>query len=231
MNGFNATPGFGVEGVVKQQKVSVSRDKDATCKVELDGELVGTITVNDKVRSEAKKTIDGLQKANIEVYMLSGDRQQNATAVATELGIRTSNVHAEASPEDKSRFINSIPKPNIMIGDGINDAAALASADVGIAIASGTNVAIDSASIVIPSNQIQSTIITIDIARKTLKAIKQNLFFAFMYNTAAIPLAAFGLLGPHGPLIAAIAMGCSDITVIGNALRLKNKLRKLNRTH
>ena len=117
-----------------------------------------------------------------------------------------------------------------MVGDGINDAAALASADVGIAIASGTNVAIESASIVIPSNQIQTTIVTIDIARKTLKAIKQNLFFAFMYNTAAIPLAAFGLLGSHGPLIAAIAMGCSDITVIGNAVRLKHKLRKLRRT-
>ncbi|MEE2819462.1 MAG: heavy metal translocating P-type ATPase [Planctomycetota bacterium] len=227
---FNATPGVGVEGMLEQQKISVSRDLAATCKVELDGNLVGTITVNDKVRSEAKETIEALQESNIEVHMLSGDRLQNANAVAKELGIHERNVHAEASPEDKSKIIASIPKPNIMIGDGINDAAALASADVGIAIASGTNVAIDSASIVIPSNQIQSITVTIEIARKTLKAIKQNLFFAFMYNTAAIPLAAFGLLGPHGPLIAAVAMGCSDITVIGNAVRLKHKLRKLRRT-
>ena len=227
---FNATPGIGVEGVVDQQKISVLRDKDATCRVELNGTLVGTITVNDKVRDEAKSTIAELQNANIEVHMLSGDRIQNAKAVASELGIHERNVHAEASPEDKSKIIDSISKPNIMVGDGINDAAALASADVGIAIASGTNVAIESASIVIPSNQIQTTIVTIDIARKTLKAIKQNLFFAFMYNTAAIPLAAFGLLGSHGPLIAAIAMGCSDITVIGNAVRLKHKLRKLRRT-
>ncbi len=227
---FDATPGVGVEGMIGQQKVSVSRDKAASCKIELDDILIGTISVNDKVRSEAKKTIKALHDANIEVHMLSGDRLQNATEVAAELGIHERNVHAEASPEDKSTIIASIPKPNIMVGDGINDAAALASADVGIAIASGTNVAIDSASIVIPSNQIQSTIVTIEIARKTLKAIKQNLFFAFMYNTAAIPLAAFGLLGPHGPLIAAIAMGCSDITVIGNAIRLKQKLRKLRRT-
>ncbi len=227
---FVATPGVGVQGTTQDGNVSVMRDEAATCRVEVDGVLYGTITVNDKVREEAKKTVQQLQQSNIDVHMLSGDRLQNAKAVASELGIPESNVHAEASPEDKSNIIASIPKPNIMVGDGINDAAALASADVGIAIASGTNVAIESASIVIPSNQIQSTIVTIDIARKTLKAIKQNLFFAFMYNTAAIPLAAFGLLGPHGPLIAAIAMGCSDITVIGNAIRLKHTLRKLRRT-
>ena len=114
----------------------------------------------------------------------------------------------------------------MMVGDCINDAAALAAADIGVAIASGTNVAIESASIVIPGDSIEATTEAVWIARVTRSTIKQNLFFAFMYNCAAIPLAAFGLLGPHGPLIAAAAMGFSDITVIGNAIRLKHRLRK-----
>ncbi len=111
-----------------------------------------------------------------------------------------------------------------MIGDGINDAAALASADLGIALASGTTIAIESADVVIPSQRVVAVPETIELARATLATIKQNLWFAFMYNVAAIPAAALGLLGPHGPLIAAAAMGASDITVIGNALRLKHHL-------
>jgi Cu+-exporting ATPase len=118
-----------------------------------------------------------------------------------------------------------------MVGDGINDAAALAASDVGVAIASGTNVAMESASVIIPSDSIESTVETVSIARDTLKTIKQNLVFAFMYNVAAIPLAALGILGPHGPIIAAAAMGLSDITVIGNAILLKRKLgrRRISR--
>jgi Cu+-exporting ATPase len=114
----------------------------------------------------------------------------------------------------------------MMVGDGINDAAALAASDVGVAIASGTNVAMESASIIIPADNIEATAESVHIAKDTLTTIKQNLVFAFMYNVAAIPLAAFGVLGTHGPLIAAAAMGFSDITVIGNAIRLKHKLRK-----
>jgi Cu+-exporting ATPase len=114
----------------------------------------------------------------------------------------------------------------IMIGDGINDAAALAQADLGIALASGTNITIESADVVIPSDRVMAVPQTIYIARQTLGTIKQNLFFAFFYNAIAIPVAAFGLLGTIGPLVAAAAMGVSDITVIGNAIRLKRRLSR-----
>jgi len=114
-----------------------------------------------------------------------------------------------------------------MVGDGINDAAALAQADLGIALASGTNIAIESADIVIPSDHVHAIPETIQLARLTLSTIKQNLLFAFLYNSLAIPIAALGLLGMRGPLISSIAMCFSDITGVGNALRLKAKLTRL----
>ena len=223
---FEATAGHGVSGIVDGKQVSVLRDDAATCKIELDGVTIGRITVTDEVRPDAKRTVSELQALGISVHMLSGDRVETAQTVALQVGINESNVHAEASPEDKTEIVSSLPRPSMMVGDGINDAAALASSDVGVAIASGTNVAMESASIIIPADTIESTVESVHIAKDTLSTIKQNLVFAFMYNVAAIPLAAFGLLGTHGPLIAAAAMGLSDITVIGNALRLKHTLRK-----
>jgi len=223
---FNATPGVGVEGVVSGKQVAVLRDDNATCRVEIDGIEVGKISVTDEIRQDARATVQALTDLGIAVHMLSGDRLETANKVAREVGIDPQNVHAEASPADKTQIVASLPRPSMMVGDGINDAAALAASDVGVAIASGTNVAIESASIVIPGDSITATVESVRIARVTRSTIKQNLFFAFMYNCAAIPLAAFGLLGPHGPLIAAAAMGFSDITVIGNAIRLKQRLRK-----
>ena len=223
---FNATPGVGVEGVVSSKRVAVLRDDNATCRVEIDGVEVGKISVTDEIRQDARATVQALTNLGITVHMLSGDRLETANEVAIKVGIEPQNVHAEASPADKTRIVASLPRPSMMVGDGINDAAALAASDVGVAIASGTNVAMESASIVIPGDSITATVESVRIARVTRSTIKQNLFFAFMYNCAAIPLAAFGLLGPHGPLIAAAAMGLSDITVIGNAIRLKQRLRK-----
>jgi Cu+-exporting ATPase len=223
---FNATPGVGVEGVVSSKRVAVLRDDNATCRVEIDGVEVGKISVTDEIRQDARATVQALTNLGITVHMLSGDRLETANEVAIKVGIEPQNVHAEASPADKTRIVASLPRPSMMVGDGINDAAALAASDVGVAIASGTNVAMESASIVIPGDSITATVESVRIARVTRSTIKQNLFFAFMYNCAAIPLAAFGLLGPHGPLIAAAAMGFSDITVIGNAIRLKQRLRK-----
>ena len=226
VHNFYATPGIGVEGEVDGRKVSVLRDDAATCRIEVDGELIGRISVTDEIRKDAVDTVQRLNALGVEVHMLSGDRMQNALAVAKEVGIKVEHVHAEASPSEKTEIVSSLPRPSMMVGDGINDAAALAVSDVGVAIASGTNVAMESASIIIPSDSIESTAEAVSIARDTLRTIKQNLVFAFMYNVAAIPLAAFGILGPHGPLIAAAAMGLSDVTVIGNAILLKRKLRK-----
>jgi len=188
--------------------------------------LLGRISVTDEIRTEARSAVHRISSMGISVHMLSGDRSKNAFAVAKVIGIDISNVHAEASPSQKTTIVADLPRPSIMVGDGINDAAALAASDVGVAIASGTNIAMETASIVIPADNIEAVAESILIAKDSLRTIKQNLFFAFMYNTAAIPLAAFGLLGPHGPLIAAAAMGFSDITVIGNAIRLKHRLRK-----
>jgi len=139
-------------------------------------------------------------------------------------------VHAEQTPESKIDFLKQIDGRSIMVGDGINDAGALATADVGISLGSGTNIAIETATVVIPGDQVQAIPATIQIARLTLRAIKQNLFFAFLYNSAMVPIAALGLLGASGPLIAAVAMGCSDITVIGNAIRLRWIIRRRERS-
>ncbi|MBT5366284.1 MAG: cadmium-translocating P-type ATPase [Phycisphaerae bacterium] len=226
VSNFEATAGIGVHGIVDGKSVAVLRDNAATCKIELDGKVIGRITVTDAIRKEAKSTIAELQASGIDVHMLSGDRKETALSVAKEVGIKPENVHAEASPSDKTDIIASLLRPSMMVGDGINDAAALAASDVGVAIASGTNVAMESAAIIIPANTIEATAESIHIAKDALTTIKQNLVFAFMYNVAAIPLAAFGVLGQNGPLIAAAAMGFSDITVIGNAIRLKHKLRK-----
>jgi len=228
---FQATPGSGVSGEVDGRKVAVLRDDAATCRVEVNDTLVGRISVTDEIRKDAKNTVTQLQALGIAVHMLSGDRMENALTVAKEVGIKPEHVHAEASPSEKTEIVASLPRPSMMVGDGINDAAALAASDVGVAIASGTNVAMESASVIIPSDSIEATVETVSIARDTLKTIKQNLFFAFMYNVAAIPLAALGILGTHGPIIAAAAMGLSDITVIGNAILLKRKLggRRISR--
>ncbi len=223
---FHATPGVGVAADVDGKRIVVARDSAATCRVERDGDLLGRISVEDEVRDDAAEAVASIEAAGLTVHLLSGDRRETSEEVADRIGIDAANVHAEASPAEKTAIVADLPGPSVMVGDGINDAAALAMADVGIAIAGGTNVAMESASIVIPSDRIGAAAEAIALSRATLRTIRQNLFFAFLYNAAAIPLAALGLLGARGPLIAAAAMGLSDITVIGNALRLKRTLRR-----
>ncbi|MDG2199947.1 MAG: heavy metal translocating P-type ATPase [Phycisphaerales bacterium] len=226
VDSFKATTGQGVSGIVEGRRVEIGRDAQATCQVSVDGTVRGRITIADTLREEAKEAVQSLHKLGIDVHMLSGDRDTVVKHVASELAIPPEFTHSEQTPESKSAFLGAIEGRSIMVGDGINDAAALAMADVGISLGSGTNIAIETASIVIPGNQVTAVPASVRLARMTLRTIKQNLFFAFFYNTAMIPLAALGLLGTWGPLIAAGAMGLSDVTVIGNALRLRWLVRR-----
>ncbi len=223
---FEALPGHGVRGIVDGRRVEILRDDLTTCQMIVDEKRIGTLLVTDEIRPDARQAVDRLRSMGLSVRMLSGDRRAVAESIGRELGFNPQEIEAEATPQIKAELVANLPAGSAMVGDGINDAAALAGADLGIALASGTTIAIESADVVIPGEHVLAVPETISLARRTLATIKQNLFFAFLYNTAAIPAAAFGLLGPFGPLIAAAAMGASDVTVIGNALRLKRRLRR-----
>ncbi len=242
---FAAMPGEGVRGVVdgvpgyagKSQVpprvIEVRRVEGATCRVIADGVELGTIDVADEVRPDAKAAIERLRSLGYAVSMLSGDRRSVAESIGAAVGLVPKEIVAEATPEQKVDYIRSLRRREdhagqgvIMVGDGINDAAALAEADLGIAIGSGTNVAIESADVVIPGEHVMAVPQTIALSHQTLRTIKQNLFLAFVYNSLAIPIAALGLLGMRGPLFAAAAMALSDISVVGNALRLRWRLAR-----
>jgi P-type Cu+ transporter len=224
INEFVSLPGRGVQGKIDGHTVIVDRDTNATARVLVDGTCIGTLTLNDRLRVDAIDAVALLKRSGIRVSILSGDRRAATLTIATELGLDATAVLSEASPESKAAHIKSLGQDVIMVGDGLNDAAALATSGLGIAMASGTNVAIEAAAVVIPGDRVLAIPELIQLSRATLRTIKQNLFFAFLYNALAIPLAAFGFLGDSGPLWAAFAMGASDITVVGNALWLKHKL-------
>ena len=224
---FIAVPGSGVTATVEGHAVEVRRDAEAACAVTVDGILIGRIDVQDQPLHDASAAISALHELGVSVNMLSGDRLEAALDIAGRIGIDPEHVRAGVTPEEKAAAIRNATEPTLMVGDGINDAAALATATVGVAVGSGTNIAIDAADIVIPAHRPSAVPMLILIARRTLRTIHQNLFFAFFYNTTMIPVAAFGLLGTWGPLIAAGAMALSDITVVGNAVRLGRGLRKL----
>lgn len=188
--------------------------------------LLGIIGVADTIKETSKDAIAAFKAVNIDVYMITGDNERTANAIAKQVGI--DNVFAEVLPEDKANHVKALQeKGHIvgMVGDGINDAPALTQADVGIAIGAGTDVAIESADIVLMKSDLLDAVKSIELSRGTMKNIKQNLFLSFAYNTAGIPIAA-GLLYPFfgfllSPMIAAGAMSASSISVLTNALRLK----------
>jgi Cu+-exporting ATPase len=223
---FEAVPGTGVRGTVDGRPVEVLRDDRATCAVRCDDVTIGLLTIEDALRDDAAEAVRRLRGMGLDVRMLSGDRRDVARRIGEALDLPAQSIDAAATPESKAELVARLAAGTVMVGDGINDAAALARADVGIAMASGTTIAIESADVVIPGEHVLAVPETIHIARETLRTIKQNLFFAFFYNALAIPAAAFALLGPHGPIIAAAAMGFSDVTVVGNALRLKRRLTR-----
>ncbi|WP_293695683.1 cation-translocating P-type ATPase [uncultured Agrococcus sp.] len=187
--------------------------------VEYDGAYLGTLMLNDEVRGDAKATIGKLRELGIEPIMVTGDHRAAADEIAQTVGI--DRVYAGAVPADKVEHVKRLQAEGrqvAMVGDGVNDAAALAEADLGIAMGSGTDVARASASITLVSVGLERAATGIELARATLRIIKQNLFWAFAYNTLAIPLAALGFLSP---LIAGLAMALSSLMVVGNSLRLR----------
>lgn len=189
------------------------------------GKFYGLIAVADKVKPTSKEAVQALKKSGIEVIMLTGDNAVTAAAIKNEVGI--DRVEAEVMPADKQRIVSELKnagKKVVMVGDGINDSPALMQADVGIAIGSGTDIAIESADVVLMKNDLTDVSRAINYSKRTIRNIKQNLFWAFFYNALGIPLAA-GALYPLwqitlSPMIGALAMSLSSLFVVGNALRL-----------
>lgn len=189
-------------------------------------EIVGIIGVNDIIRENAKEVIDILNKNKIQTIMLTGDNKETAEKIAKDIGI--TEVISNVLPAEKAQKIKALKAENrfvMMCGDGINDSPALASSDIGVSVNSGTDIAMDSSNVILTRNDLLSILNLINISKKTIRNIKQNLFWAFFYNILMIPI-AMGVLKPFGiwitPMIASIAMVFSSITVIFNALRLRN---------
>jgi len=192
----------------------------------IDGEYRGIIAIADTIKETAVEVIKELKKLDIKTVMLTGDNQDTGNVIAKEVGIDT--VYANLMPSEKLGRINEIKSKGnkvAMVGDGINDAPALANADIGIAIGNGTDIAIESADVVLIKNDLEDVLEAIKISKLTLRNIKQNLFWAFCYNTLSIPIAAGVFYGLGGfllnPMIAAAAMSLSSVSVVSNALRLR----------
>ncbi len=242
---FHSNPGGGVSGIVNGQHLllekaapdptqndGLTQDPNAhftRVVIKLNGTMAGTIALSDKIRVTTPAAIQALHKMGLQIVMLTGDNQKAASRVAQALNI--DQVHAALSPIEKQDFVNSLKSKGrivAMAGDGINDAPALALADVGIAMGTGTDVAMEAAGVVLVKGDLQGIARSISLSRAVMRNIRQNLFWAFAYNLIGVPLAA-GLLYPWtgllmNPMIAAAAMSFSSVSVIANALRL-NRLR------
>lgn len=239
---FRAIAGHGIEGFIKnrkiflgnrklmeKEKVSIATFDDKISALEnegktvmmlaVDGNLAGLIAVADTIKDTARETIKELEKQSIEVVMMSGDNKRTANAIAGMLGIK--RVLAEVLPDQKEAEVKRIQKEGkkvAMVGDGINDAPSLAAADIGIAMGTGTDVAIDVADIILINKDLRSVSQAINLSKKTMRTIKLNLFWAFGYNVILIPIAMFGKINP---IFAGAAMAMSSISVVINSLLLK----------
>ena len=246
---FSAVPGHGIEGTINDQFVLLGNKKlmeersislgtlitvsdelagqgKTPMYVAVDGQLAGIIAVADTIKKNSRMAIEKLHRMGLEVAMITGDNTRTADAIAKQVGI--DRVLSEVLPEEKANEVKKLQaegKKVAMVGDGINDAPALAQADIGIAIGSGTDVAIESADIVLMRSDLMDVPTAIELSKATIKNIKENLFWAFAYNTLGIPV-AMGILFLFGgpllnPMLAGAAMSFSSISVLLNALRLK----------
>ncbi len=238
---FDSVTGSGIDCTVNGKKIKIGNrsfinaDYDSApladmgktpVFVEIDGVFSAVIAIADTIKESSRSAISQLEHMNIKTYMLTGDNEKTAHAIASQAGI--DNVIAEVMPDEKAAAITKIKSDGsftAMVGDGINDAPALVTADIGIAVGGGTDIAIESADIVLVQNNLEAASSAIKLSRATMRNIRENLFWAFFYNIIGIPIAA-GLLYAFGgvllnPMLAAAAMSLSSVSVVTNALRLK----------
>jgi Cu+-exporting ATPase len=190
-------------------------------RVAVDGQPAGVIALEDTLKPHAREVVDRLRREGADVYLVTGDNLPTAEAIASRLGLPPDRVFAGILPEGKAAKIAALRDRGrgrvAMVGDGLNDAPALAAADVGIALGTGTDLAKAVADVVIATDDLRALPRALRLGRATLTAIRQNLFWAFAYNTIGIPLAALGLFGQYGPMIAALAMSLSSVTVVARS--------------
>ncbi len=219
---FVTEQGVEIPDEIRQKAEELRREAKTVIFVTRAKMLLGIIAAQDRVKKESVKAVKGLQELGLTVALLTGDHLASANAVAKKLGIK--EVYADVSPKQKAKIVASIQKEGArvaFVGDGINDAPALAKADLGIAIGTGSDIAIATGQIVIMKGSPLKASEAIKLSRTTFRAIKQNLFWAFIYNTVGIPLAALGYLNP---MLAGAAMALSSVSVLTNSLRIKRKM-------
>jgi Cu2+-exporting ATPase len=247
---FQTEPGLGVSAIIENQTIFVGNLAGliehkinypetlpeflgkTIVYVTIDGKVVGLMAMSDPLKTDAKLTVSQLQNLGLRVILLTGDRQSVANAIAIELNLKSEDIFAEVRPEGKVNLIQTLQQQNqvvAMVGDGINDAPALAQADIGIGLQTGTDVANETADIVLMRNSLIDIVDSIQLSRATFNKIRQNLFWAFGYNVLAIPLAA-GFLFPQfgillSPSTAGALMALSSVTVVTNSLLLRRQVK------